>query len=85
VSGPAPAAEVGAAYDAGLSLRGCAVHFGMTRAQVERALREAGTRMRPPRRPMRPPGPVPAWKRPVSHTRREPDEHLPPADRNEVK
>lgn len=47
-------AEIGAAYDSGLSLRGCAVRFGITRAQVERALRETGTRVRPPGRRRQP-------------------------------
>jgi hypothetical protein len=49
-----PAAEVGAAYDGGLSLRGCAFHLGITRAMVERALRETGTVMRPPGRRLQP-------------------------------
>jgi hypothetical protein len=35
--------EFGAAYDAGLSLRGCAVRFGMTRAQVEKGALTAPT------------------------------------------
>jgi len=57
VTGPVPAAEVGRAYDSGLSLRGCAFHLGITRAMVERALRETGTVIRPPgrrRHPMPP-------------------------------
>jgi hypothetical protein len=44
--------ELRAAYDGGLSLRGCMVRFGLPRSRVERALREAGAMLRPP-------GPVP--------------------------
>ncbi len=54
VTGPVPPAEVGRAYDSGLSLRGCAFHLGITRAMVERALRETGTVMRPPGRRRQP-------------------------------